>query len=79
MSPLPSKIYNLSQQNTPQKNTEDNLYEVQTKKSTKTLNKTDTIRPIATAGCPRYFLGGQTLFVLVLFKEPSKGKDSHPV
>ena len=30
----------------PQKNTEDNFYEVQTTKCTKTLYKTDTIRPV---------------------------------
>ena len=46
MSPFPPKKYISHQQNNPpQKNTEDNFYEVQTTKCTKTLYKTDTIRP----------------------------------
>ena len=47
MSPFPPKKYISHQQNNPpQKNTEDNFYEVQTTKCTKTLYKTDTIHPV---------------------------------
>ena len=45
MSPLPLQKKFNPNKIPPQKNTEDNLYEVRTTKCTKTLYKTDTIRP----------------------------------
>ena len=64
MSPLPLKKIFDPNKIPPQKNTEDNFYEVQTTKCTKTLYKTDTIRP--TVHFSRQYLPYTPYYILLL-------------